>query len=78
MTDSHHVLQAFEAPRPVRPTGARAGMVRPVLWFLLMVSAVLNMVFSSVGDNVLAGVGFGLATLACVAALIVHHYRHRR
>ncbi|GAA3408454.1 hypothetical protein [Streptosporangium vulgare] len=81
MTDLHHIPEAAEAPRPVRPAGVRTGrtgMVRPVLWFLLMVSAVLNVVFSSIGTNVLAGIGFGLATLACVAALIVHHYRNRR
>ncbi|MER5644303.1 hypothetical protein [Streptosporangium sp. NPDC002524] len=78
MTDLHPIPEAAEAPRPVRPAGVRGRMVRPVLWFLLMVSAVLNMVFSSSGTNVLAGIGFGLATLACVAALIAHHYRNRR
>ncbi|MEU8378575.1 hypothetical protein [Streptosporangium sp. NPDC048865] len=77
-TGLHHVPGAFEASRPVLPAGARAGMVRPVLWFLLLVSAVLTMVFSSVGADVLAGAGFGPAALACVAALIVHHYRCRR
>ncbi|WP_436758858.1 hypothetical protein [Streptosporangium sp. V21-05] len=82
MTDLHHIPEAIpeaaEASRPVRPAGVLGGTVRPVLWFLLMVSAVLNMVFSSVGTNVLAGIGLGLATLACVAALIAHHYRNRR
>ncbi|MFF3444151.1 hypothetical protein [Streptosporangium sp. NPDC002721] len=78
VTDLHRIPQAPEAPRPTRPTGVRAGMVRPVLWVLLLVSAVLNTVFSFVGTDVLAGAGFGLAALACVAALIVHHYRFQR
>ena len=78
MTDPHRIPEAPGAPRPARPTGVRAGMVRPVLWVLLMVSAVLNTVFSFAGTDVLAGTGFGLATLACVAALIAHHYRFQR
>jgi hypothetical protein len=55
----------------------RGGAVRPVLWLLLIVSAAGNMVTSNAGVNIAIGIGFGLATLACAAALIVHHYRHR-
>ncbi|GAA3006958.1 hypothetical protein [Streptosporangium longisporum] len=87
MTDLRHTPETFETSgtsgtswtrRPARPAGTRGGMVRPVLWVLLAVSVVLNVVFSSTGTDVLAGVGFGLAALACATALIVHHYRYMR
>ncbi|MFI6454227.1 hypothetical protein ACIBF6_22020 [Streptosporangium amethystogenes] len=71
MTDPHRILDTSETARPV-------GMLRPVLWLLLVVSAVLNMVTSSIDVNVFVGIGFGLVALACAAALIVHHYRYRR
>lgn len=54
------------------------GLLRPVLWLVLIVSAAANGVASTVGSHTLVGIGFGLVTLACVAALIVHHYLHRR
>lgn len=78
MTDLHHTADASGTRPPARPSGARGGTVRPVLWLLLAVSVVLNVVFSSTGTSVLAGVGFGLAALACAAALIVHHRRNPR
>ena len=60
-------------------TGNRhGGIVRPLLWFVLVVSAALNAVFSSSGQNPALGIGFGVVALAAIAALIVHHYRHRR
>lgn len=55
-----------------RPTGT----FRPLLWFVLVLSAALNAVFSS-GEQVLLGAAFGMVTLASIAALIVHHYRNR-
>ncbi|MFI6507110.1 hypothetical protein ACIBCT_05855 [Streptosporangium sp. NPDC050855] len=84
MTDLRHTpetSETFRTPgtrRPARPAGTRGGMVRPVLWLLLAVSVVLNVVFSSTGTDVLAGIGFGLAAVACATALIVHHYRYLR
>jgi hypothetical protein len=45
---------------------------------LLVISAAANMVASATGINMFVGAGFGLISLACVTALIVHHYRHRR
>ncbi|MEU4832286.1 hypothetical protein [Streptosporangium sp. NPDC023615] len=78
MNDLRHTAEASGTRRPAHPSGARGGMVRPVLWLLLTVSVVLNVVFSSTGTDVLAGVGFGLAALACVTGLIVHHYRYLR
>jgi hypothetical protein len=32
---------------------------------------------SAIGLHVLVGIGFGLITVACIAVLIVHHYRNR-
>ena len=68
MDHSHHRAQTGDRP---------GGMLRPLLWFVLVVSAALNAVFSSTGQHILVGAGFGLVTLASVTALIVHHYRHR-
>ncbi|GAA3254559.1 hypothetical protein [Nonomuraea helvata] len=56
-------------------TGLRIS--RPVLWLLLAVFAVCNMVTSTVGANVFIGIGFGLLTLACAAALVRGHYASR-
>jgi hypothetical protein len=52
------------------------GMLRPVLWGLLMISLGLNVALSTV--DTFLGVAFGLVALASVAGLITHHYRHRR
>ncbi|MEU1806990.1 hypothetical protein [Streptomyces sp. NPDC019937] len=80
--DPYRGFAAPRAPRPERPgdrDGAGAGLVRPVLWLLLVVFAVANMVTSSVGGlSVFVGIGFGLATLACGIALVVHHRGQRR
>jgi Flp pilus assembly protein TadB len=73
MTDPYRIHEADQAPPAA---GARAGRTRPVLWILLAVSAALNVVTSSV--NVLLGAAFGVVALACIAALVVQHYRTRR
>lgn len=54
------------------------GMLRPVLWLVLILSAAANAAASAAGANALASVGFGLITLGCAAALVVHHYRRQR
>ncbi|QUQ65316.1 hypothetical protein [Kutzneria sp. CA-103260] len=51
---------------------------RPILWFLLAVSAVANVVTSTSTLNPLIGIGFGLLTLTFGGALVTHHYRHHR
>ncbi|WP_431913886.1 hypothetical protein [Nonomuraea jabiensis] len=51
---------------------------RPLLWLLLAIFAVANMVTSTSDLNMFVGIGFGLATLACAAALIQQHYARRR
>jgi hypothetical protein len=50
--------------------------IRPVLWLILIVSAVANTVLSSMGAGI-AGVVFGVIALAAAITLIVHHYRNR-
>ncbi|MGI5228162.1 hypothetical protein [Actinoallomurus sp. CA-142502] len=75
MTDPYRITEAHETP-PDSPN-ERGGIVRPVLWLLLVVSAAGNMVTSTTGVNVFVGVAFGVATLACGAALIIQHYRRR-
>jgi hypothetical protein len=60
---------------PYRITGRR-GLLRPVLWLVLVVSAAANTASSTADLTPLVGVGFGVVTLACVVALVVHHYRH--
>ncbi|MEU4162489.1 hypothetical protein [Actinoplanes sp. NPDC026670] len=51
--------------------------LRPALWALLIISLAANGIASSLGVDVLVASGFGLATLACAAALAVQHYRSR-
>ena len=53
------------------------GILRPLLWVVLVLSAAANAVSSSIGANVFIGAAFGVVTLACAAGLVVHHYRHR-
>ena len=52
-------------------------LLRPVLWLVLIVSAVINATMSITGQNVFVSGGFGLVTLAAAVGLVVHHYRHR-
>jgi hypothetical protein len=51
--------------------------LRPTLWALLIVSLAANGITSSIGVNTFIAAAFGLATLACAAALAVQHYRSR-
>jgi hypothetical protein len=63
---------------PATTGNERGGVLRPVLWLVLVVSAALNAVFSSTGENPAIGIGFGVVALAAITGLIVHHYRGRR
>jgi len=78
MADQYRISQAPESTRAAQPRGTRGGLLRPVLWLALIVSAAANAASSSIGLNAFVGIGFGLITLACAATLIVHHYRYRR
>jgi hypothetical protein len=63
--------------QPAQHADTRNGLLRPVLWLVLVLSAAANAV-TNIGISPLVGIGFGLVTLGCATALIVHHYRHRR
>lgn len=76
MTNRYDIGESNRAPWPAPSTGTRGGSLRPVLWVALVASGAANIVTSSVGINVLIGVGFGLLTLACIVALVVDHYAH--
>jgi hypothetical protein len=67
-----------EASATAPPAEVRSGVFRLLLWLLLVISVTANLVASVAGINMFIGAGFGLLVLACAAALIVDHYRHRR
>jgi hypothetical protein len=75
MTDVYRITDAPDSPPP---TTARKGVLRPLLWLLLVVSAAGNALTSTAGLSLFVSVAFGLATLGLGAALAVHHYRGRR
>ncbi|WP_341720615.1 hypothetical protein QQG74_13470 [Micromonospora sp. FIMYZ51] len=75
MADRDHTVPAESAGTP--GSANRASLFRPLVWLLLIISAVTNATLSLVGANVFVGAGFGVATLACATVLVVHHYRHR-
>ena len=77
MADPYRIQQEPELPRAGRHAAAPRQALRPALWVALIVSAAANVVSSSIGLHVLVGSVFGLLTVACAAALTVHHYRHR-
>ncbi|MEV0134457.1 hypothetical protein AB0H83_39115 [Dactylosporangium sp. NPDC050688] len=78
MTDRYRLTPSETAGTPDRDArDARGGLLRPALWALLIVSAAANATVNTTGGNAFVGVGLGLVTLACAAALVVHHYRHR-
>jgi hypothetical protein len=77
VADPYRISPAPESPRIADYSGRR-GLLRPVLWLVLIVSAAANGVSSTIGLYPLVGIGFGLVTLACTGALVVHHYQNRR
>ncbi|MGW1680600.1 hypothetical protein [Saccharopolyspora sp. NPDC002376] len=78
MTDSDRIAESSEPQRTTRPTDARAGRLRPLLWLVLVISASANLVLWSTSSGVLIGLWFGLLTALSGMGLIVHHYHHRR
>ncbi|MFF5179768.1 hypothetical protein ACFY2Q_17240 [Micromonospora sp. NPDC000316] len=72
MTDHYRT-----APTATQDGAEQRKLVRPVLWLVLVVSAVINGTMSITGQNVFVSGAFGLVTLAAAVGLVVHHYRHR-
>lgn len=72
-TDPYRITEAPQAP----PSDSRGGIVRPVLWVLLVISAAGDIATSSTGVNVVVSSGFGVVTLGLGIALVVQHYRNR-
>jgi hypothetical protein len=77
MANPYDIHEGAQAPRPAQSTDARGGVVRPVLWVVLVVSAATNIVTTPAGLSVLVGIGSGLLTLACGTALVIDHRAHR-
>ncbi|MFI6080966.1 hypothetical protein ACIBBB_08305 [Streptomyces sp. NPDC051217] len=56
----------------------RAGVVRALLWLVLVISAVGNMVASYSGSGAPAHLVCGVVTALCVTALVAQRLRGRR
>lgn len=78
MRDPYRISEPPQPSPPAADASAQGGIVRPVLWLVLVVSAAANAVASATGVSVLVGIGSGLVALGCAVALSVHHYQHRR
>ncbi|MGI8335863.1 hypothetical protein ACRYCC_38455 [Actinomadura scrupuli] len=76
--DPYRISEAPQASPPAADASAQGGIVRPVLWLVLVVSTAANAVASTTGINMFVGIGSGLVALASAIALSVHHYQHRR
>jgi MFS superfamily sulfate permease-like transporter len=68
MNDQYSISETTETSR---------GVLRPLLWLGLILSAVANAIFSSFGGSPFVGSAFGAVALACAVTLIVHHNRTR-
>ncbi|WP_162642201.1 hypothetical protein [Streptosporangium sp. 'caverna'] len=76
MADINSIQDATQTPE--QPVSTRSGPLRLVLWVVLVISGVLNVVTSITVANMFVGMGFGLVALACIVALVVQHFKHRR
>ncbi|MGN9809977.1 hypothetical protein ACTMSW_11550 [Micromonospora sp. BQ11] len=72
MTDPYRIAEA-----PVAAPKKPGGLLRPLLWLVLFVSAAANVVLSTAVDNPWISSAFGLVALLCAVALFVHHRRNR-
>lgn len=75
MADPYRITDSVAQHTTTQPPKPRGAGLRRALWVGLFVSAAANASASSLGVNPLIGIAFGLATLGCIAALILHHYR---
>jgi hypothetical protein len=76
MADINGTQDATQTPE--QPVGTRNGVLHLALWAVLVISGVLNVVTSITVANIFVGMGFGLVALACIVALVVQYYKHRR
>lgn len=60
------------------PGAARAGVLRPILWVVLVLSAIGNSASSYGGAATQVHLAFGAVTALCVTVLVVHRLRGRR
>ncbi|WP_328346660.1 hypothetical protein [Micromonospora sp. NBC_00421] len=72
MTDPYRVTDA-----PAETPQRTDGLLRPLLWLVLFVSAAANVVLTTVGDNPWVGSACGLVAVLCAGTLIVRHRRGR-
>jgi hypothetical protein len=72
-TDPYRITE-----EPQTPPSPRHGVVRPVLWLLLVISAAGDIATSTTGVNVAVSSAFGAVTLGLGIALVVQHYRNHR
>jgi hypothetical protein len=58
-------------------SAAKAGVLRPFLWVVLVISAIGNAVASYGGATTQAHLAFGVVTALCVAVLVAHRLLRR-
>jgi hypothetical protein len=75
MTDPR---RAHDTPDRSRGTNRGSGVLRPLLWLVLIISASGNVIASTADLDILVNVAFGLVSGVCAGVLVVHHYRSRR
>src|SRR4029453_3912992 len=61
---------------PTEEYSGHRGLLRPVLWLMLIVSAVANAVSSTLGLHPLVGIGAALGPLGGVPPWVVTPYQH--
>ncbi|MFF0467366.1 hypothetical protein ACFYPX_08105 [Micromonospora zamorensis] len=72
MTDPYRITEA-----PVAAPKKPVGLLRPLLWLVLFISAAANVVLSTAADNPWISSAFGLVAVLCAVTLLVHHRRNR-
>lgn len=77
MTDPYRLTAPSAADRTA-PSATGAGLVRPLAWTLLVISAVGNTVVSAAQPPVGIQLGLGVVTLVCIAVLVTHRIQRAR
>jgi hypothetical protein len=76
-TETHRRSEGIHANRSGQHSAPRTAS-SIVLWMILILSAAGNAASNIIGYNTLVGIGFGLVTVGCSAALIIRHHQQRR